>query len=228
MNLSDAHEKKKFQDGLAVILTKVANLTGLKDPIHPINKRDIAQMIVTLYKTLSLEEIDYAFRIDRYGYHGEPTKHYQLFNAEFVTTVLIKYEKWKRTTLRSCPPTRFEDKHQAKKVLVNKCFKEYRETGKLFRSWTKSQIYEAYWYMYSRGFLPSHTELFKEKYRRKVVKRMYKAAEEMGVFAKRRRIYKLKGIQIGEKLDSYLCIYMTVETFFRKLIAQEKEMQDLL
>lgn len=53
-------------------------------------------MIQTMFKSLSLEEIDYAFKLERYGVYEYKTEHYQLFNAEYVSTVLNKYKKWVR------------------------------------------------------------------------------------------------------------------------------------
>ena len=59
------------------------------------NKQDISVMIKTRFRSLSFEELDYAFQLDRHGYHGDSTKHYQLFNAEYVAIIIKKYMKWK-------------------------------------------------------------------------------------------------------------------------------------
>ncbi|WP_128761405.1 hypothetical protein [Leeuwenhoekiella aestuarii] len=79
---------------LAMVFVKAANLIGLKDPISNINKQDIKEMILARFKSLSIEEIDYAFKLERYGVYGERVKHFQLFNAEYVSKVLDQYKKW--------------------------------------------------------------------------------------------------------------------------------------
>lgn len=47
------------------------------------------QLVFEKFNHLSLEEIDYAFRHDRYS--GDPIPHFQLFNAEYVAKVLKRY-----------------------------------------------------------------------------------------------------------------------------------------
>lgn len=74
---------------LGFIFTKVYNLSGFKGAIDDIHKSDIREMIMMKYATLSLEEIDYAFRHDRYS--GSPIEHFQLFNAEYVAKVIERY-----------------------------------------------------------------------------------------------------------------------------------------
>ena len=51
-------------------------------------------MILVRFKSLSIEEIDYAFKLERYGVYGDRVKHFQLFNAEYVSKVLDQYKKW--------------------------------------------------------------------------------------------------------------------------------------
>lgn len=82
--------------GLGYIFAKTAILTGFKGEIPEINKEDITDLLFTRFSTISLNELSYAFKIDRHGYHGEPTPHYQLFNAEYVSKVLNKYLQYKQ------------------------------------------------------------------------------------------------------------------------------------
>lgn len=74
---------------LGLLFTKVFNLSGFKGRIDEIHKADIMQLMFERYGHLSLEEIDYAFRHDRYS--GAPIEHFQLFNAEYVAKVLKRY-----------------------------------------------------------------------------------------------------------------------------------------
>lgn len=82
--------------GLGFIISRVAILSGFKGEIPDINKQDITELLMTRFKTISLNELNFAFKIDRHGYHGEPTPHYQLFNAEYVVKVLNKYLDYKQ------------------------------------------------------------------------------------------------------------------------------------
>ncbi|MFI8377725.1 hypothetical protein [Leeuwenhoekiella sp. NPDC079379] len=95
-NLSDALQGV----GMGTIFTNHALLSGYKGKIPELNKQDIGVMVRTRFRTLSLEELAYAFQIDRHGYHGEPTRHYQLFNAEYVSTIINKYLEWKEKMKR--------------------------------------------------------------------------------------------------------------------------------
>ncbi|WP_159427056.1 hypothetical protein [Formosa haliotis] len=81
--------------GLGYIFSRVAILSGFKGEIPEINKEDITDLLLTRFKTISLNELSFAFKIDRHGYHGDPTPHFQLFNAEYVTKVLNRYLKYK-------------------------------------------------------------------------------------------------------------------------------------
>ncbi|MCB1108208.1 MAG: hypothetical protein KDK44_00950, partial [Chlamydiia bacterium] len=81
--------------GLGFIFARIAILSGFKGEIPDINKEDITDLLLTRFQTISLNELNFAFKIDRHGYHGEPTQHYQLFNAEYVAKVLNKYLEYK-------------------------------------------------------------------------------------------------------------------------------------
>lgn len=81
--------------GLGYIISRTATLSGFKGEIPEINKDDISELLLTRFKTISLNELNFAFKLDRHGYHGEPTQHYQLFNAEYVARVLNRYLKYK-------------------------------------------------------------------------------------------------------------------------------------
>lgn len=81
---------------LGFIFASVAILSGFNGEIPDINKQDISELLLTRFKTIRLNELNYAFKIDRHGYHGEPTQHYQVFNAEYVAKVLNRYLKYKQ------------------------------------------------------------------------------------------------------------------------------------
>lgn len=133
-------EVRKF---LALIFVKVANLVGIKDPVSEINKQDIREMILTKFKSLSVQEIDYAFKLDRYS--GEPVQHYQLFNAEYVAKVLKKYQDWllkkrqeNNLNLSKIPevvePTP-EERKEIRKQFLSNVFNDVKNTGYCTDGW---------------------------------------------------------------------------------------------
>jgi len=81
--------------GVAIIFTRIAVFTGLKEDIDPFIKQDIVNGLITNHRGLSLEEIEYAFCLDRDGVYGDPTPHYQFVNREYVGRVLRKYYNWR-------------------------------------------------------------------------------------------------------------------------------------
>lgn len=89
--------------GIGFIISRVCILSGFKGEIPDINKEDIAELLMTRFSHISLNDLHFAFKIDRHGYHGDPTPHYQLFNAEYVAKVLNKFEKY-RMEIRNLPP----------------------------------------------------------------------------------------------------------------------------
>lgn len=80
---------------IGLIITNQAILVGYKGEIDSLIQLDIARLLTTRFRTFSLEEINYAFQLDRFGYHGDPTSHYQLFNTEYVVSIMNRYIKWK-------------------------------------------------------------------------------------------------------------------------------------
>jgi len=66
---------------MGIILTKIAVLSGIKNPIDNFTKQDLLRLIVRRYKHLSPSEIYKAFENERYGINQPKTEHYQLFDS---------------------------------------------------------------------------------------------------------------------------------------------------
>lgn len=73
---------------------------GIKNEISDFSKRDIKEMILMRFKHLSLDEVAYALKLERYGLLGDKTDHFQLFNADYVSRILEKYVVYKREVKR--------------------------------------------------------------------------------------------------------------------------------
>jgi hypothetical protein len=222
-------ELNHVSTGIAVIFVKVANLSGLKDPISNINKLDIREMITTRFKSYSLEEINYAFTLDRYGYHGDPTPHYQLFNAEYVAIVMNKYIKWldsiKKNPYYTEDPkeTSPEERESIMNTGVIRVFDRYKETGELENKY----IDPCYNHLYHKNLLPQHKKYFRNKIIKKAIKRIFTEVT-CHTYQEQNKVYQLKEIQNGKKAYKEMCRKIIITTYFRMLISKKIEIQNLL
>lgn len=89
-----------FSGEFAPIITKINTLSGCKGLIEEVMKTDISDMIKSRFKHLTLDEIDYAFKLERHREYDKKTEHYNLFDSNYVAEILSKYEKWKATKRR--------------------------------------------------------------------------------------------------------------------------------
>lgn len=87
-----------FAVTLGVMMAKVCAYAGIKNEITDHDKFDIGRAIRNRFSDLSCEEFMKAFENERHGIYAERTEHFQLFNAEYVTSVLNKYKKWRQET----------------------------------------------------------------------------------------------------------------------------------
>jgi len=94
-------ESDEFRGKIGILFTKVNNLLGIKQQIIDINKTDIREMIAMRFNGLSLNELDYAFKLERFGEFGTRIEHFQLFNAEYVGKVIERYLEWKEFKKRT-------------------------------------------------------------------------------------------------------------------------------
>lgn len=229
MDLTVTENKQYLQQGLSMIFTRASNLIGLKEPISSINKSDIVDMILSRHQSLSLEEIDYAFKIDRYS--GDPVPHFQLFNAEYVGKVLHRYREWLRSTRFSMnlPMKKAEEKKEmseAEKQLlvmngVIECFESYRATGEIMPG--KSYVYD---YLYERNLLPAHTSAYRERVRRKAVKIVYVRDRDQKDLREWRQ--QVRRIQEGKDTLKVECKKLVLQECFSRLISQKKHVSELI
>lgn len=136
--------KEDLGPALGHIFQNITLLFGIKEPISEINKADIKKMITSHYNNLSLEQLVYAFELERYGKLGDKTDHFQLINAQYVATVIKKYKKWLSETrfnnnipMPSNGPKLPEpilsekEKEDILKSGCTRCFNEFKEYGRV-------------------------------------------------------------------------------------------------
>lgn len=217
-----------------MIFIKVANLTGIKDPISDINKRDISEMIVRFFKNLSLEEIDYAFKMERYGMLEPKSEHYQLFNAEYVSEILNKYKKFRhkvRVQL-DLPIAKIEKPKELSEedkefIVINgvlNCFENFKQT----KSIEIGSLY-VYDYLFELGALPFHSKRFKSKIKRKAIREIYKSRNNFSSIKDKRLVKNiLISIQNNENPVRTKCQELILIEFFSRVINTNQSFTDLL
>lgn len=137
--IKDCKNDLDFKMILAIALSKISGYMGLNSEVTDFDAKDISKMILTIFSELTLEEVYKAFELERYGEYEVKTSHYNLFNAEYVSTVLKKYREWKTTSKvqhNISPPielvetTDSEKKNIVKSGIV-RVFNEYNETKEM-------------------------------------------------------------------------------------------------
>jgi hypothetical protein len=223
---------EKIEDGLNLIFVRVTNLLGIKEAIPQINKDDIANQIKLRFLNLSLEEIDYAFKLDRYGAFGEPTAHYQLFNSTYVGLVLNRYREWLRVTrfenniatVKSLPAPALTEREKEAIVIKGalNCFD-------WFQVWLDIKPGEAYVYdyLYSLKVLPPHTREFRNHFFRQAAKILCKKVPTNRKEAKELKEV-LKAVQTGKNKQTTLCKELVLKHYFRTILSQGKTLSTIL
>jgi hypothetical protein len=122
---------------LAICWGKICGLAGIKTEVDQFVIEDITKMIFYAYSDLTIEEIYKAFELERYGVYENKTEHFQLFNSDYISTILKKYRVWKNNTKihhnineekKSTSEISDEEKEKIIVAGVNRVFEEFRET----------------------------------------------------------------------------------------------------
>lgn len=133
---------RKFEPNVNILLaicwSRICGLSGIKTEVDQFVVEDITKMIFYSYSDLTIEEIYKAFELERYGIYDEKTEHFQLFNADYISTILKKYRVWKKNTRQQhhisenkISETDISDDEKEIILIngVNRVFQEYKETS---------------------------------------------------------------------------------------------------
>lgn len=121
----------------AIAWSKICGLAGIKSEQDDFVIEDITRMIFYAYSDLTIEEIYKAFELERYGVYENKTEHFQLFNAEYISTVLKKYKAWKYNvkkqhnispSMQNTTEISEEEKEAIVEKGVNRFYEEYKAT----------------------------------------------------------------------------------------------------
>ena len=146
-----------FEGQITVVMVRVANHLGIKESIPEITRNDILDLILEKYKSLSVDEIDYAFKMERHGNLGDRIQHFQLFNAEYIDNVLAKYIPWRNdkrknhvvSEVKALPfVTTSKMEKDTQDALVD-CFLIYKESNTI-----PSQRFYLYKWLFEKGLMP--------------------------------------------------------------------------
>lgn len=137
--LRERKTEPEFGILLGVTLAKICALAGIKSEIDNLVKQDLTRMIFTSFSDLSLEEIYKAFELERFSVYETKSDHYNLFNADYVSSVLKKFKEWrqqmKRTHYISPPKQITEMTDSEKKQIIDngiiRKYNEYSETNSI-------------------------------------------------------------------------------------------------
>lgn len=159
VKIRDIKDGQELNKCLAVVMIKIIFFSGIKEKVEEIHKADINKMILNYYKHLSLNEITYAFELERYGKLGEKIQHFQLFDASYMSSVISKYEKFKtekrveyklnKPIVPTLPELTQSQKDEIVFLGIIQCYNDFI-LGKIVPS-TKIYYYD---FLFKRGFLP--------------------------------------------------------------------------
>ena len=231
-DLTNPEEHKFFDQSLGMILSSAANLSGIKQEISEPNKKDVFQLIMLRFKGLSLEEISQAFKYDRFGIFGDVTQHFQLFNSEYVGTILNKYKKW-LTDIRiknNLPIAKQldqtndlteEKKNEIVKSGVIRVYKEFLTTGCVPEG--SGHVYDT---LYDLGVLPVHTVEFREAVKSIAIRELKSDYKKKGV---RSGIKKaLAAIEQNQNQIKAKCKQVVLNQFFSDLQKEETNIETII
>ncbi|WP_333661563.1 hypothetical protein [Chishuiella changwenlii] len=123
-------EKNDVLNQIESFVCADATLRGVKDENMPQGELldDISEMIRLRFWKLSLEEIELALKLNRYGIYEEKSEHYQFINAELISEILNKYCKWKFKKANEHNLSRTPERQIEVKPDLEKIEKEFLET----------------------------------------------------------------------------------------------------
>ena len=223
VKISEIKDNKNFYQLMGTMFTKIANLAGLKGEISDINKADIEDLIIDNNQSLSLEEIYYAFKLERYGEYETKSNHYEMFGAEYVSEVLKKFKDWKKKKIHAhnlnAPVIAEEielsenEKHDILEKGIQRVFQEYKETGEV-----PEGCFYLYDYLKKKGRISEHPENYKKRIKIQAQKNLSVKAKE-----ERERTNFSSFFKIGnkEKRLQNECKRLALKDFFKSELENE-------
>ena len=224
-------DSEDFMNKIAVFFTKTVNLLGIKEAILDVNKSDIFEMLIMKYKSISLEELAYAFKLERYGQLPPRTQNYQLINAEYVSLVLDKYVNWKvskiknnTSTVKIMPSISDQDKIAKENDIVVRFIEKFITTRIV-----EDQYFYVYDILHNRGLMNRDT-VYMNKVKDDAIyllNQKYEGKETSSLYELRALKSKMKILETGQGGEiKSKCKILALEEFFRELTRDEKRLTE--
>lgn len=232
IKIRDINNSYELQKQAGIVFAVCANHLGLKEEIPQISKVDIMELILSRFKNLSMDEVAYAFKLERYGSLGDRVEHYQLFNASYVSDVLSKYVKWKAdlkaihsiSTVYKEVKVSDEEKAYWINRGINNCLDSFIDTGL-----TGSGSFNVYDVLYDLGYLPTD-----KAYKAEILKAAIECIQiEQSLLRSKSLITPKQMRAVFEKIkntkDSIVvikCKELVLSQFFRELQKDSDRLKD--
>lgn len=228
---------------ISAVLTQAYTLAGIKTEIDQSNAADINRAIINRFSNLTVEEVCKAFELERHLAYGEKTEHFQLFNAEYVATILTKYVKWKRQTMHQqnieLPSNQKSNEVTAEEIRTIKlagilnCYEDFAESGHVddFR-------FNVFDILYDAGIFPKtgssansdarYSEIMVQAQGELIQEYAIKKAQSLGKHGgeELKRDYEQIKSGFGSVLNNR-CKAIALASYFKKLGSKEKLMEVL-
>jgi hypothetical protein len=225
----DSYEMKK-----QIILSLVATKEQMRvtSEISDIDKKEIQELILSRYKRLSVNEIYYAFKLERFSEYGDQISHYNRFDVIYFGQIMERYKEWKRKT-KSEHNISFIEKPKElsdgqKQYWINKGVSDCVEYFEEHRQIEDGKTY-VYQIIYDDGHLPTDVD-----YKKRVHKDALEALDfeyrnkKPTSLADKRKIKELLE-NLYEKNNGKViakCHEIALAEFFRELTKNELKLEE--
>lgn len=211
----------------------IAETMRITTPITDFDKREIQELVLMKFKRLSVNEIYYAFRLERFGEYEEGTPSYNRFDSIYVAQILDKYVEWKREIRRkhNLAISKNEEKSvsdQEKQYWINKgvtdCLEYFIEHRKVEDG--KSYIYGI---LYDLGFLPTDPEYKKKVHKDAIESLQYEYKNKKAISPTDKRHIKevISKLEVpGYEKVTVKCHMIVLREFFQKLTSDQVKLDE--
>lgn len=221
---------------LGVILQQASTLAGIREGIQDIVKNDLKDLIFGKFGGLSLEEIAYAFKLERQLAYPTKTEHFQFFSTEYVAEILTKYTEWKAQKRRANnidpkPKEEPQQKPLSDEDKVMLFFTSLMTDFDNFKANKKITLFASqhYYPLYYLGVLPKHDEAFREQINVRVTEALRKDFAQTDNRLERDFLKQIIESQMtNEGRFKSKAHELIVSDFFQKLVDEGKSISDVL
>ena len=226
---------------IGVMMIKISAMAGIKTEIDISTAEDITRMILSFNNDLTVEEVYKAFELERYGIYAkmcastkesiiDKTNHFQLFNADYVSTILSKYRSWKNLirnehniSKNTVQEVKSPDAEEVKKIMdaaTIRIFDEYSQTKEV-----PTPCIHVFLELYQRKILPYSKEEYSFYYSsaQRDLKVVYNTKVPKNTSERNKIKETLENIlKTDSEIVQALAAKHVLTDFFQKLIDEDK------